>query len=489
MSTTFFFVKYIDYIIVCVLENKNMPGKELLRKIPKVDEILKNNDWKQLVAIYPEGLAKEVLREYLDDLRKLIRTGETNTMPSIGAIILAMRERLIAWMSPHLKRVINGTGVIIHTNLGRSLLAEKAIEAVKNAASYYTNLEYNLQQGLRGDRYGHSTAILTKLTGAESAIVVNNNAAAVILVLNTLAEGREVIVSRGELVEIGGSFRVPDVMKKSGALLREVGTTNRTYKEDYEKAIQENTGLLMKAHTSNFKIKGFTHSATTEEFAALGKQFGIPTYFDAGSGLMYPMDKKMLADEPCISTELAKGFDVVSFSGDKLPGAPQAGIILGKKIFIDMMKKNPLTRALRPDKLTLAGLESTLLLYLDKETAIREIPTLQMIYINDTVLKKEAQSLAKILRSRCSNITVTVMPIESEVGGGTLPDVVLPSYGIGLKPHQMSLVQFEAKLRSLTVPIIGRIEKNMYLLDMRTMLKDDRDPLISGIETVLRDGE
>ncbi len=273
MSTTIYLVKYIDYISICVLENKHMPSKDLLRKIPKVDEILKNDEWKKLIAVYPEGLAKEVLRECLDSLRKLIRAGEANAIPPIGEIILAAKDRLIAWMNPRLKRVINGTGVIIHTNFGRSLLAETAMEAVKNAASHYTNLEYDLQQGARGDRYGHSTTILTKLTGAESAMVVNNNAAAVILVLNTLAEGKEVIVSRGELVEIGGSFRVPDVMKKSGSV-REVGT-NRTYKEDYEKGIQDNTGLLMKAHTSNFKIKGFTHSTTTEELAILGRQFNI----------------------------------------------------------------------------------------------------------------------------------------------------------------------------------------------------------------------
>jgi len=472
-----------------VLENNTMAGKELLRKIPKVDEILKDNDWKKLVGEYPEGLAKDALRECLDNLRSLIKADATDSLPSIGEIISTTKEVLVAWMNPRLKRVINGTGVIIHTNFGRSLLAAPAIDAVKNAASHYTNLEYDLQQGSRGDRYGHSTAILTRLTGAESALVVNNNAAAVILVLNTLAEGKEVIVSRGELVEIGGSFRVPDVMKKSGAFLREVGTTNRTYKEDYERAIDENTGLLMKAHTSNFKIKGFTHSTTTEELTILGRQFNIPTYFDAGSGLLYPMGEKVLADEPCISVELAKGLDIISFSGDKLPGAPQAGIILGKKHYVEMMKKNPLARALRPDKLTLAGLESTLLLYLDRETAIREIPTLKMIYTQDTDLKKEAQKLAKVLRWRCTNVSVAVMQLESEVGGGTLPDVVIPSYGIGLKPHQISLEMLEAKLRGLTVPVIGRIEKGMFLIDMRTILKDDKDLLIFGLEQALRDGK
>jgi L-seryl-tRNA(Ser) seleniumtransferase len=471
------------------VRNRYMPEKELLRKIPKVDAILKHYDWKKLVATYPEDLSKDVLREILDALRREIRTGEASSIPPISEIVLNTEKGLIALTNPRLKRVINGTGVIIHTNLGRSLLAKSAIEAVINAATHYTNLEYDLHKGTRGDRYDHSTAILTRLTGAESALVVNNNAAAVILILNTFADGKEVVVSRGELVEIGGSFRVPDVMKKSGALLREVGTTNRTYKKDYERAIQEGTGLLMKAHTSNFTIKGFTHETSIEELVILGKQYGIPTYYDAGSGLMFPVHDRVFSDEPCIPVELAKGLDIISFSGDKLPGAPQAGIILGKKTYIDMMKKNPLTRALRPDKFTLAGLESTLLLYLDRETAIREIPTLRMIHENKVSLKKEAQKIARALRTRCSTISVTVVPLGSEVGGGTLPDVVMPSYGVSLKPHLMSLEKFETRLRYLKVPIIGRIEKNMFLIDMRTLLKDDRDLLISGIETVLGDGE
>jgi L-seryl-tRNA(Ser) seleniumtransferase len=468
---------------------RHMPEKELLRKIPKVDKILKHRDWKKLVATFPEDLSKDVLREILDALRREIRTGEASLIPPISEIVLNTEKGLIALTNPRLKRVINGTGVIIHTNLGRSLLAKSAIEAVINAAAHYTNLEYDLHKGTRGDRYDHSTTILTRLTGAESALVVNNNAAAVILILNTFADGKEVVVSRGELVEIGGSFRVPDVMKKSGALLREVGTTNRTYKKDYERAIQEGTGLLMKAHTSNFTIKGFTHETSIEELVILGKQYDIPIYYDAGSGLMFPVHNRVFSDEPCIPAELAKGLDIISFSGDKLPGAPQAGIILGKKAYIDAMKKNPLTRALRPDKFTLAGLESTLLLYLDWETATREIPTLRMIHENTVSLKKEAQKIARVLRTRCSTISVTVVPLDSEVGGGTLPDVVIPSYGVSLKPRLMSLEKFETRLRSLKVPIIGRIEKNMLLIDMRTLLKDDRDLLISGIETVLGDGE
>lgn len=489
MSTTFFLAKPIDYAMICMLENNYMPDKELLRKIPKVDEVLKHKDWKKLLAVYPEGPAKDVLREIIDNVRRTIRAGETNSVPPIADIIFAAEKGLITSMAPRLKRVMNGTGVIIHTNLGRSLLAKSALDAVINAASHYTNLEYDLHKGARGDRYDHSKAILTRLTGAESALVVNNNAAAVILILNTFADGKEVVISRGELVEIGGSFRIPDVMKKSGALLREVGTTNRTYKEDYERAIHEGTGLLMKAHTSNFRIKGFTHETTIGELVVLGKQFGIPTYYDAGSGLIFFLNDKVFSGEPFISAELAKGLDIISFSGDKLLGAPQAGIILGKKTYIDVIKMNPLTRALRPDKFTLAGLESTLLLYLDKETALKQIPTLQMIHESKATLKKEAQKIAKALRTRCSNIFVTVVPLDSEVGGGTLPDVVIPSYGIGLKPHVLSLEKFEARLRSLDVPIVGRVEKDIFLLDMRTLLHDDRDLLISGIETALGDGE
>lgn len=468
--------------------NNHMADKELLRKIPKVDEILKAHPWKTLTESYPENLAKDVLREVIGALRRSIKTGVEVSVPSIPEIIQATEKEIIKSMRPLLKRVVNGTGIIIHTNLGRSLLPKSAIEALINAASHYTNLEYDLHTGRRGDRYDHSTAILAKLTGAEGALVVNNNAAAVILVLNTLADGREVIVSRGELIEIGGSFRIPDVMKKSGALLREVGTTNRTYREDYERALHEGTALLMKAHRSNFRIEGFTHEATLDELINVGREHNVPTYYDAGSGLLYPFRDGLFADEPCIPVELAKGLDVISFSGDKLPGGPQAGIIVGRKMFIDMMKKNPLTRALRPDKFTLAALESTLLLYLDEETARREIPTLRMAGEREEVLKKKAQSIAGVLQRKCSTLSVSVVPMEGEVGGGTLPGIVIPSYGVGLKPHFLSLDKLEGRLRNLDVPIIGRIEKDMFLLDMRTVLNDDRDILVSGISAALGDG-
>jgi L-seryl-tRNA(Ser) seleniumtransferase len=391
--------------------------------------------------------------------------------------------------TPHLRRVINGTGVIIHTNLGRSLLPETAVKALTDSAQHYTNLEYDVARGERGDRYEHCSFILTKLTGAESALVVNNNSAAVFLVLNTLAEGKEVVISRGELVEIGGSFRIPDVMKKSGVILREVGTTNRTSKEDFEQVIYGETGLLMKVHPSNFRVKGFVREIEAAEIVSLGEQYRVPTYFDAGSGLLFSLKGIGIYGEPIIPEELARGLDIISFSGDKLPGAPQAGIIVGKKPYIDAMKRNPMARALRTDKYTLAALEATLLLYLDTEKAKDLVPTLRMMHESGEALRKRAKGLARSLKKRCTGCSVTTIPLFSEVGGGTLPDVSLPSWGLALKPESMTTTRLEERLRGLEIPIIGRIEKDVVLLDMRTILKNDEGPLISGIETALRDGE
>lgn len=461
----------------------------LLRKIPKIGEILIHDDWRKLVKDCPEGVAKDALREYVDGLRADIKQGKIGTMPAVSDIINETGKRVLTMTTPGLKRVINGTGVIIHTNLGRSLLAQPAVEAIVNAASHYTNLEYDLKKGSRGDRYEHCLSILRKLTGAENALVVNNNAGAVFLVLNTLAEGREVIISRGELIEIGGSFRIPEVMKKSGAILSEVGTTNRTYIEDFEQAIGENTGLIMKAHMSNYRIRGFTHEVSVEELVGFGKKHNVPTFYDAGSGLFYPARTAGASGEPLISQEIAKGLDIVSFSGDKLLGAPQAGIIVGEKTLIDAMKKNPMTRALRPDKFTLAGLESTLLLYLDMDRAKEEVPTLRMIHEAPNVLKNRAKRLLRQLKIRCSDLIISVVEVNSEVGGGSLPDTVIPSCGIAIKPRTMSVEVFEERLRSLEVPVIGRIEKETLLLDMRTVLKEEEPLLLSGLETAARDAK
>jgi L-seryl-tRNA(Ser) seleniumtransferase len=464
-------------------------SNELLRKIPKVDEILAHDDWRGLLKSYSEGIAKDALRQCLDELRTDIKAGKVLSVPAIGVIVEETEKKIVLLTAPTLRRVINGTGTIIHTNLGRSLLAKTAIDAIVNVASHYSNLEYDLEKGDRGDRHDHCVAILRKLTGAEDALVVNNNAGAVFLVLNTFAEGKEVIISRGELIEIGGSFRIPDVMKKSSAILTEVGTTNRTYITDYERAITDNTGLIMKAHTSNYRIRGFTRETTVEELAALGKRSNIPTFYDAGSGLLYAVKADSILDEPLVSQEIAKGIDIVSFSGDKLLGAPQAGIIAGEKGFIDVLKKNPMTRALRPDRFTLAGLESTLLLYLDMEQAKKEIPTLRMIYEDVSVLKTRAQRLARQLKKKCNDITISVVEVYSEVGGGSFPDVVIPSYGLSFMPHNMSVETLEARLRDLAVPIIARIEKEKLLFDMRTILQADELLVLSGLETALKNGK
>jgi L-seryl-tRNA(Ser) seleniumtransferase len=458
----------------------------LLRSIPKVDEILKNDAWKRLVKMYPESIAKDALRFCLDELRSSIKKGRSGTVPLIDQMIETVEKQVELLVSPKLKRVINGTGVIIHTNLGRSLLSKPAIDAVINAASHYTNLEYDLHTGSRGDRYEHCTFILQKLTGAEGALVVNNNAGAVFLILNTFAEGKEVIISRGELIEIGGSFRIPDVMKKSGAVLREVGTTNRTFAEDYEYAINESTGLLMKAHTSNYRIRGFVHETTGEEFILMSRKYNLPAYYDAGSGMLFPLKMLGTHDEPCIIEELRKGWDMISFSGDKLLGAPQAGIILGEKAYIDALKKNPVTRMLRPDKFTLAALESTLLLYLDEKTAQQGIPTLKMICEDRNVLKKRAGQLAYKLKKLSDKISVATIETSSEVGGGSLPDVFIPSFGIAIKPLAISVEELEERLRNIDIPVIGRIEKDMFLLNLRTISKEDESPLLEGIEDVLR---
>ncbi len=462
--------------------------KDLLRKIPKVDDILKDEAWRKLSS-YPEVLAKDNLRDVLGDLRASLKEGRTDTLPSIASIIDEAAERTRGFLSPTLRRVINGTGVIIHTNLGRSPLPAHAIERLLAAAAGYSNVEYNLKEGTRGDRHDHCLAVLSKLTGAEGALVVNNNAAAVLLILNTLAEGKEVIIGRGELIEIGGSFRIPEVMRKSGAILREVGTTNRTFVEDYERAINENTGLIMKAHTSNYRIKGFVHEATSEELVALSVKHDVPFFFDAGSGLFSSFGSFARFAEPSVIEETKKGVSIVSFSGDKLLGGPQAGIILGQKRLIDAMKRNSLTRALRPDKFTLAALEATLLLYLDEGKARHAVPVLRMLGADEEVLKKRARRVAGNVRRVARGVTIEVVKLASEVGGGSLPDVQLPSYGLSLLPAQVTVEAFEQRMRGLNVPIIGRIEKGRFLIDMRTIMEGQERELTSGIEAALKDGK
>lgn len=458
-----------------------------LRKIPKVDIILDDPGFKDLEGRFPEVILKEVLREYLDSLRSDIRGGLRKNVPAVEEIVQEVSHRTREFLVPGLKRVINATGVIIHTNLGRSVLAGEAINAIMKVATGYSNLEYDLRKGTRGSRHDHCASVLKRLTNAGDALVVNNNAGAVFLILNTLADGKEVIISRGELIEIGGSFRIPDVMKKSGALLREVGTTNRTYIEDFEHAIGDNTGLIMKAHTSNYRIRGFTHEASSEEIVQLGRKYGIPTYFDTGSGFFHVYEGFDHSGEPIISEELKTGFDVISFSGDKLLGAPQAGIILGKGECVDFIKRNPITRALRPDKFTLAGLEATLLICLDAASAVRKVPTIAMISAPVTDLQKRARRLVAVLKRRCPDADISVAEMGSEVGGGSFPDMIIPSAGIAIVPSVITADAFEKRLRDRPVPVIARIEKERLLFDMRTILKHDEEDLVKAIVSVCTD--
>jgi L-seryl-tRNA(Ser) seleniumtransferase len=491
---------------------KHLTMQNLLRKIPKVDDILRDEAWRRIENL-PEALAKESLRDVLNELRAAIRDGERDTVPGIDQIIDETERRSLEITKPGLKKVINGTGVILHTNLGRSALAAVAVDRLVQIAAGYSNLEYDLAKGKRGDRYEHCVSILKRLTGVESALVVNNNAAAVLLAVNTLAEGKEVIISRGELIEIGGSFRIPEVMKKSGAILKEVGTTNRTFIEDYEAAVTAQTGLIMKAHSSNYRIRGFVHETTSEELASLAEKQNIPFFFDIGSGLFSALEGNRYLSEPSILEEAKKNVDVISFSGDKLLGGPQAGIIIGKAVFLDEMKKNPLTRALRPDKFTLSTLEATLLLYLDPENARREIPILRMLHDDVELLKKRAGRIAKLLLSSIAKAgkdpgnvegeaqrpagqtqngsrgtrtpVINVLKLESEMGGGSLPDTLIPSFGIAVQPSGMTVAGLEQKLRSLPVPVIGRIERDCFIVDMRTVQEEDEPLLISALTTAL----
>ncbi len=468
--------------------------QKFLSHIPNVDRILAEPEMVQLEDRFPRGIVLEAVRRGLNYLRQRIMTAQNpadldESIFSFENLLPHFMEEIENQINPKLKRVINATGVVIHTNLGRSLLHEGAIEHITQVSRRYSNLEFDLKQGKRGSRYSHVEEILCRLTGAEMALVVNNNAAAVLLVLNTLAEGKEVIVSRGQLVEIGGAFRIPDVMKRSGAILREVGTTNRTHLSDYEGAIGEQTGLILKVHTSNFRIVGFTSDAALRELAELAHAHHLPVMEDLGSGCLIDLSKYGLDWEPTVQEAINEGADIVTFSGDKLMGGPQAGIILGRNEHIQRIKVNPLSRALRIDKLTLAGLESTLLIYLDEARAVREIPTLRMLTYSHDELRKRAQKLSRKIRATIPRgVKIAVRNDVSQVGGGAYPVQLLPTSVVTLKPDHGSVHHLEEKLREDTPPIIARVSKEEVLLDVRTIGDDEGDLIVAGIERSLRSG-
>ncbi|GAB6076599.1 L-seryl-tRNA(Sec) selenium transferase [Desulfurobacterium crinifex] len=443
-------------------------NRELLRQIPKVDLFLNDKDLLDILGDHPRVLLVEAVRNVLDRVRKGIVEGRIVKVNQkvIKEEIVKELKKLV---SPKLHRVINATGVVLHTNLGRAPISERVAEHLKWIITGYSNLEYDLVKGKRGLRYRNLEWILKKLTGAEDVCVVNNNAGAVLLVLSALAKGKEVIVSRGELIEIGGSFRIPDVMAQSGAILKEVGTTNKTHLWDYENAINENTGLILKVHTSNYKVLGFTESVSTKELVELGRKYDIPVYEDLGSGSFIDVRKIGLSYEPTVQDVLKAGVDVVSFSGDKLLGGAQAGVILGRKELIQKIKKHPLNRVLRIDKMTLATLEATLMYYLDEERALKEIPTWRLLSQPLEEIKRRAERLYSLLVKNELRAKIEVVEDESEVGGGALPLQKLPTYCVAIDPEKISLENFDCFMRNQEIPVVARIKNETYLLDMRTV--------------------
>lgn len=462
-----------------------MNQAELLRKIPKMDIVIAWMSEATIVHMPPLPLETEAIQETLGFLRDEILSGARQTMPAKEELVALTRYRLQRKLRPNLRRVINATGIVLHTNLGRALLGERAVNALIDVARNYSNLEYDIEQRARGSRHALVEELVTKLTGAESAMVVNNNAAALLLILNTIAKNREVVISRGELVEIGASFRIPAIIEQSGALLSEVGTTNKTHLGDFEYAIIPNeTAALLKVHTSNFRIVGFSETPSIRELAELGKRTGIPVIYDAGSGMMTELQKYGIQDEPLVPQCIADGADIVCFSGDKLLGGPQAGIIAGKKPLIDAMKKNQLARALRVDKLTLAALEATLRAYLEG-TAGEDIPTLRMISLRWDVLADRAETLAKSIRECTADCAVEVVEEFGQVGGGAVPGQMLPSYIVALQPKQISVGELESRLRRGEPPIIARISKDRLLLDVRTLQQPDEQIVVERVAACL----
>ncbi len=458
---------------------------ELLRHIPSVDKLSNFFEIKGYFKKYPRAIILKAIRIVLNELRNEILLGvlSCNKELNINTIIAKVNQKLEYINKPSLRKVINATGVITHTNLGRSILARRVLERLQEVAGSYNNLEYDLSQGKRGLRYVHVEGLIKELTGAESAMVVNNNAAAVLISLETLAKAKKVIVSRGELVEIGGSFRIPEVMKKSGAYMVEVGTTNKTHLKDYEDAIDQDTALLLKVHKSNFNIVGFSGEVSLKELVQLGKKHGLIVMEDLGSGCFIDLSKYGLQKEPTVQEVVAQGVDIVTFSGDKLLGGPQAGIIVGKRDIVDTIRKNQLNRALRIDKLTLVALEETLRLYQDEETAIKEIPTLSMICETyDSVRKRATRLLRMIKNKNGTNFSIEIQIGNSMVGGGALPLCEIKSTVIALKPKKMSVNAIEEWFRYYEPPIICRLERDTVILDIRTIQNHEFKTIAKAVD-------
>jgi len=462
----------------------------MLRQLPGVDRVLELVKADSFYESIPKQVLVRSIRAVVEELRTRILTGNQISENSLGepAILESIKLRVQDAMAPKLIHTVNATGVLIHTNLGRSILAEDAVKNLMLIAGSYSNLEFDLSEGKRGSRYSCVEDILCEISGADAAMVVNNNAGAVLLCLDTIAKCKKVIVSRGELVEIGGSFRIPDVMERSGAILHEVGTTNRTHVHDYTNAVDEDTGLLLKVHKSNYSIVGFSAEVSLRELVELGEAYNIPVMEDLGSGTFIDFSEYGLLKEPTVQESVETGADAVTFSGDKLLGGPQAGIIVGKKDILDRIKKNPITRALRIDKLTLAALESTLRLYRNKDEAVKAIPTLRMLTTPLNVIERKADQLRNMLENTGNpRLQIQFLALSSRAGGGSLPLLDLPSKCVGVKVDGMTANSIEKFMRYHSPPIIGRIEEDFFIMDLRTIQEDEFSIIETALEKMLKE--
>jgi L-seryl-tRNA(Ser) seleniumtransferase len=460
---------------------------QLLRSLPSIERLLERPLASQLSAGLSRERVRDLLREITAELREQIGNEPQSSNLSLQSLTELVEQRLevraAASAQPSLRRVINATGVIIHTNLGRAPLAREAVQAVADAAAHYSNLEYDLALGERGHRETHCQELLARLAGSEAAVIANNNAAAVLLVLNTLAEGGEVVVSRGELIEIGGSFRIPDVMEKSGVTVREVGTTNRTRISDYERAINERTKLLLRVHPSNYRIIGFTERPSAHQIADLARSAGIPSFEDLGSGCLIDLSPFGVRDEPVVGESLKAGISVVSFSGDKMLGGPQAGIIAGSREIVDRVRKNPLMRALRVDKMTYAAIEATLRLY-ERGAALSEVPVIRAIAATREDLEMRAARFCdSVPRLTNGIVKASLENGVSVIGGGSAPEVTLPTVLVALDASE-SAAWLEKRLRGYKIPIITRTERDRVMIDLRTVAADDEAVILEAIASL-----
>jgi L-seryl-tRNA(Ser) seleniumtransferase len=467
--------------------------QKMLRKLPGVDQIFEITKTMSFIESVPKSVIVNSIRDVLEKRRKRILAADMDNLEeslSENQVIDSVKETVAKTMALNLRHLVNATGVVVHTNLGRSLLPGEVVENISRIASRYSNLEYDLVAGTRGSRYSVIEDIICEISGAPAALVVNNNAGAVLLCLDTIARGREVVISRGELVEIGGSFRIPDVMAKSGGILKEVGTTNRTHMMDYENAINDKTALLLKVHRSNYSVVGFTAEVSLKELVEMGHRRDIVVMEDLGSGTFIDFSKYGLVKEPTVQESVAAGADVVTFSGDKLLGGPQAGIIVGRAQILERIKKNPIARALRIDKMTLAALESTIRLYRDEAKAVQTIPTLRMLTMNIAEIEHRAlELLNNLMGLNDSRIGIDIVDLSSKAGGGALPFLELPSKCLRIKIDRLSANVLESKMRNNSPPIIGRIEDDAFIIDPRTLRNEDLPIILSAFNHVLKRAE